>query len=555
MAGNADLYGLEGRPKLAVALLLGAQHAIVALVFLVYPLAAAQQIGLDALATSRFLTACILGIGAATCLHAFRRPIGSGSLAIEIPTPVFLPAAVFAGGMGGLQALAAVSLLCGAVEIAFASSLTRVRRYFPAEVCGIAVMMLGVSIIKPAMLNAVGADFTGGGISGSALVAAATTLTTIVAISMLGSPRWRLMAIAVGLVVGVITAWGTGNLDSATLSRISSSSWVAWPAAEFRFPRIEWSLLPLALVMALVVSIDNVGMLIGIQRQIDPEWRRINSAHASAGVKVSGVGDIVAGLFGGMPTGISSANVALAHATGAIARVLSLFCGLILLLSSFSPRLIAALSLVPRPVVGAIMVYSAVYMVVSGMTLIHDRLLSERRIFVVGFSLVLGLTSALLPAIYRDVPALVHPILVSPLAVSTLIAVVLTRVLSIGLVKKCTLDVQLSETVNESLQEYEINRAIRGPFEALGAAVGAAREFIDRGIDVTSEYLAALRKENVIRSGVHVTAQLEEDRLSVSMTYSGDAPRGDYSRVARHMSRLSVTERDGEVIFSLAFEE
>jgi xanthine/uracil permease len=555
MAGNEDLYGLEDRPKLAAALILGAQHAVVALVFLVYPLAAAQQIGLDALAASRFLTACILGMGAATCLHAFRRPIGSGSLAIEIPTPVFLPAAVFAGGMGGLQALAAVSLLCGAVELAFAWSLTRVRRYFPAEVCGIAVMMLGVSIIKPAMLNAVGADVTGGGMSGAALLAALTTLTTIVAISMLGSPRWRLMAIAVGLLVGVITAFCTGNLDSTMLSQVGASPWIAWPAVELRVPRVEWSLLPLALVMALVVSIDNVGMLIGIQRQIDPEWRRMESAHASAGVKVSGIGDIVAGLFGGMPTGISSANVALAHATGAIARVLSLFCGLMLLLSSFSPRLIAMLSLVPRPVVGAIMVYSAVYMVVAGMTLIHDRLLSERRIFVVGFSLVLGLTSALLPAIYRDVPLLLHPVLVSPLAVSTLVAVVLTRLLSIGLVKTCALSMQLSETANESLQEFEINRTIRGSFEVLGAAVGAAREFIDRGVDVSSEFLATLRKENVIRSDIRVIARLEEDRLSVSMAYAGDAPCGDYSRITRHMSRLSVAGRDGEMLVSLIFEE
>jgi hypothetical protein len=518
-----SLYGLEDKVPPAHGLLLAAQHAILALVFLVYPLAAAQQIGLSADDTARFLTGCVLAIGLSTCLHYFRPTIGSGSLAVEIPTPIFLPTAVLVGGVGGLATLAGMSIISGLVECIFARALHYLRALFPAEVCGVAVMMLGISVVRPGVLNALGVTPTAMGVHLAPLIVASITVATIAVISIFGSGRVKLMALGVGLLVGIFLSSVLGLLDLAQLRELSDASWLGWPRIHFGVPSFSLSLVPLCIVMGLVLSVDNIGMLVGIQRQIDPNWNKIDVRQTCGGIQVSGIGDLIAGIFGGMPTGISSAHVSLAHATGAIARRISLLTGLLLILAAFAPKVVVALSLVPRPVVGAVMVYAAAYMLVSGMTLILGRMLNERRIFVIGFSVVMGLMPALVPGIYIQVPDLLRPILESPLAVGTFVAIVLTQVFRIGAAQRASLSVELLMTDNEGLREYHINKTIRQTLDSVGTAVGASRAAIDRAIDVTSELMAVLATLRCFNGSVNLLAAFEDTRLKIELAYSGNA--------------------------------
>ena len=263
--------------------------------------------------------------------------------------------------------------------------------------------------------------------------------------------------------------------------------------------------------MGLVQSVDNLGMLVGIQRQVDPLWHKLDLRQASGGIQVSGAGDLVAGLFGGMPTGISSANVGLAHATGAVCRVVALVTGLMLLAVPFVPKIIIALSLVPQPVVGAIVVYAAVYMVVSGMSLILNRVLNDRRIFIIGFSVVLGLTSALLPGVYANAPELLRPLLESPLTVSTVVAILLTQLLRLGAAVRTSFELELGDTRNESVQEMEVNRTLRKSLESIAAEVGAARPFVDR----------AMRFADCVEGSIWLHARIEDSRLEITLKYTG----------------------------------
>ena len=338
-------------------------------------------------------------------------------------------------------------------------------------------------------------------------------------------------------------------------------------------PHLEWSMVPLGIVMALVLSVDNIGMLVGIQRQVDPTWHKIDLRQASGGIQVSGIGDLLAGVFGGIPTGISSANVGLAHATGAVSRVVSLAVGASLLAAAFAPKIILALSLVPRPVVGAIMVYAAIYMVVSGMSLILNRILNERRIFVIGFSIVLGLSSALLPGVYDEVPVILRPILESALAVSTLSAMLLTQLFRVGAALKTSFKLELSETRNESLQEMEVNQSLRRVLVSLGADVGADKALIDRAIDITAELVAAMRIVGCVEGAVQFSARLEDARVEISLRYDGLAvpvtepleesssqavipgsPLGHVLRLTRHVDRLAMSSHGAQQTLVLSYQ-
>src|SRR3546814_11274984 len=65
-------------------------------------------------------------------------------------------------------------------------------------------------------------------------------------------------------------------------------------------------------------------------------------------------------------------------------------------------RLLAA---VPLEVAGGVLMFSACFIVVSGVQVVMTRMLDARRTIVVGLSLVLGLTYDLFPGLYAELPA------------------------------------------------------------------------------------------------------------------------------------------------------
>ena len=304
--------------------LVSAQHAVLILAFLVYPLAAAQQLGLSAVDKAQFISACLLSVGIATLIHYFPRPWGSGVLAVEVPTPIFLPASVLIGQSGGLGAIAAMSLISGLVGLVFSRLLRFLRSLFPAEVCGVAVMLLGISLVRPGMMNAMGLDKLEHGINTIHLSISVITLLTIVGIAVFGQHRLRLLALACGLIAGLTVSVALGQVGPNEWNTMVETPWWGWPEIRLVTPAMSTDFIPLCIVMALVLCVDNIGMLVSIQRQGDPHWQHIDYRQASAGVSISSIGDVVAALFGGMPTGISSAKISLAHATGNLSRRVSL---------------------------------------------------------------------------------------------------------------------------------------------------------------------------------------------------------------------------------------
>ncbi len=548
------LYGVEDRPRLPHAIALSTQHALLALLFLVYPLAAAQQIGLSPGDTEKFLTAVILSIGGATMLHGLRAPVGSGALAVEIPTPAFLPTAVLAGSAGGLSMLAGMSLVSGVVEFFFAGALRRLRALFPAEVCGVAVVMLGMSLVRPGILNTLETVSGQSVVRAAPLAVAAVTLATITIIAIFATGRLKLLALGGGLLAGISLDWVLGT-DGDHWGALGMAHWVGVPSVELGTAGFSLELLPLCVVMALILGVDNVGMLIGIQREMNPAWTRIDMKQAGSGIRVSAFGDLLAGLFGGMPTGISSANISLAHATGAIARRIALLTGVLIIAAAFSPKAIKAVSLIPKPVVGAVMIYAAAYMLVSGMTLFLGRLLNERRMFVVGFSIVLGLGPVVVPGMFSEAPESLRPILESPLALGSFCAILLTQLLRFGAAAKAEIAIALPVSSNEMMQELVCNKAIRAGLVRLGASAGAARPAVYRAIDVTSECVGWLKVNGFIEGDVHLTASFADSQLDIMLAYDGrPAPELEIPAPMFQADSISMRSHGSRQHLTLGFE-
>src|SRR5690606_1401861 len=107
---------------------------------------------------------------------------------------------------------------------------------------------------------------------------------------------------------------------------------------------------------------------------------------------------------GSYPSAISSANIALSHISRSTSRWIGLLTAALLALAAFLPQVSLALTLIPTPIIGAVEVYAAAYLIVSGIELIASRAMDSRGIFMVGLSFVAGVGVMFLPGIAELAP-------------------------------------------------------------------------------------------------------------------------------------------------------
>lgn len=152
----------------------------------------------------------------------------------------------------------------------------------------------------------------------------------------------------------------------------------------------------------------------------------------SGGLLADGCGSVFSGLLGGMGISTSSSNVGVSVATGATSRQIAFAAGLIFVLFAFFPMLTGVYSIMPKPVMGAILVFVTCFMVMAGMQIIMSTKLDLRGTFVIGIALVFGLSVDILPELYTNIHPSLAPIFSSSLTLSTITAITLNKLLRIN---------------------------------------------------------------------------------------------------------------------------
>src|SRR3546814_12428263 len=137
-------------------------------------------------------------------------------------------------------------------------------------------------------------------------------------------------------------------------------------------------------------------------------------ASIRGGSVADSIGNISAGVLGGVGTAVGAGNIGLAAATGATSRTIGIAAGLMFITLAFIPNLTGAIALLQHPVMGAGLLYPSCFLVISGVTLIVSRLLASRRTFIVGLSLLAGIGVALFPLAFADAPICLAAILGNP---------------------------------------------------------------------------------------------------------------------------------------------
>jgi len=524
------IYGLNDRPPVCTLLALGVQHVFIAFTLLVIPVLIALEAGLAGLQAASVVSMSLIALGTVTLLQIGRfGPIGAGYLAPQITSVIYLPPALLAARSGGIGLVFGMTVLSGIFGLLLSQVIGRLRKLFPPEICGVVVLMIGLSIIRVALPKFFGIEKGDLAADRESLAVGLLTLGTMIGVTVVRIGHIRLYATIVGLLIGYVAAVVFGVIDTTFFEKLRNLPWLGMPAV----PSLDLSFSPVLVVPFLIATIASniklVGLITSAQKSNDRNWKRPDMGSIRGGIVADSVGNISSGLLGGVGTSVGAGNIGLAAATGATSRSIGLVVGLMFIVLAFIPKLTGAIALMPAPVMGAGLLYTSCFLVISGVELIVSRLLDSRRTFVVGLSVLAGVGLDVMPDAFANAPAWAATVLGSSLAFATTLAVVLNLLLGIGVSNKAKLVLQRDATPDDVLRFFDL----------WGGAWGARPDVMRRAGPATVE----LCEEIWSREGkvdVIIDIVFDEFHLSVDVSWAAQASDqngADIDRLIGHLRR------------------
>jgi NCS2 family nucleobase:cation symporter-2 len=456
----------------------------------------------------------MIASGIATILQSLANsPVGSGYFCPISGGPAYISASILAGRVGGLRSVFFMTMISGLFEALLARVVPRLRPLFPPEVTGLVVTMVGLELVALGCPRFVGFREGGVGPQGTATAVAAVTLAAMIGPTVWGKGTLKLYPVLIGLALGYLLAYFFGIFQTERLQAMLAAPMISLPRKAQTGWSFDLALLPAFLIASLASTLKSVGDLTLCQKINDADWKRTDMKSVSGGIFAGAIGTGLSGVLGGIGQSTFSSNVGLALATGATSRSIAIPSGILMILLAFLPKLAAFFAVMPDPVMGAILIYVACYMILAGIQVITSRMLDARRTFVVGIALIFGLSVDMVPGLYRDVPNLIQPLFSSSLSISTVLVVLLNLLFRMGITKRQLLE--LTPGVDGSQKIFEF-------METQGGVWGARREVIMRATAALNEFVESAAALGLVKGRVQAEVSFDEFNLDVDIRYDGE---------------------------------
>ncbi|MBP8305693.1 MAG: purine/pyrimidine permease [Burkholderiaceae bacterium] len=505
-------YWLDDIPPRGVVFLSALQHIGLACSLIAIPLAVAREAGLAPERTVNLVAISMLVLGITTILQTFKRgPVGSGMLAPSSFSGAYLAPSLVAAKLGGLPLVFGMTIIGGLFEALLSRGLRYLRPFLPPEIAGFVVMLVGVGVGVLGVRYVLGVDMPEPA-SHRELGVAMLTLGIMVGLNVWGRGMSRLFCALIGILCGYVAALLLGVLGTEDFSRVMA-------APGFRLPHVGdlgWSfdgslIVPFA-IGALAACLKTVGDLTICQRINDADWSRPDLRGISRGTLANAIGSTLAGVVGTTGLATSTSNIGLAGATGVTSRRVGQATGAILILLAFLPQFAELLSIMPRALMGAALMFVSAFILVNGLQIIASRLLDVRRTFVIGLSFVCAIAVDMSPVYFKTLPAVLQPLVSSSMVTGMVIAILLNLVFRIGTRQVQRLEIATGELDPRSLGEF---------MEACGASWGARRDVIERAKFNLQQSIETLASSGLASGPMLAEASFDDFTLSVRVSYEG----------------------------------
>jgi xanthine permease XanP len=507
------IYGVDDVPPRAVTMLLALQHVSVMSVGWIFVVVLVTAIGGTRAESGDVIRMSMIASGLATILQARTGGlVGSGYLCPFSCGPSYLAASILAGKAGGLPLIFGLTTISGIFEGFFSRLVKRLRPLLPPEVTGLIVAMVGIELIALGCTRFLGYTAPGTPLDPRVLAVALLTLAAMVAPTVFATGRLRLYPVILGALVGYGAALALGILTPGQLHGLLDGPIVSLPRRVPGGMAFDLALLGPFLIGSLSSALKSVGDLTLCQKVNDTGWKRTDMKSVSGGLLAGSIGSTLAGLLGGVGQSTFSSNIGLSIATGATSRAVALPAGLLLIALAFLPELAAIFAAMPQPVVGAMLVYVACFMILGGFQVVTSRMLDARRTFVVGIPFIFGLSVKIVPEAYQQLPSVLRPFFASSLSLATILVVLLNLVFRIGVRRKATLSLAPGADSHARISEF---------LDRQGGAWGMRPEVVVRANEALHELAVGIGRANV-SSVIAVEARFDEFNLDLDVTWEGE---------------------------------
>ena len=331
-----------------------------------------------------------------------------------------------------------MTMIAGLFECLFSRIVHKLKKLFPTEITGLVVLMVAVSLIPLGASKFVGIEYSGDAVNNNAVIISFATLITMAGINIWSKGKLKLYCVLIGLLVGYLLSYSMGVFSEPDFRHIAGSPWFAIPGQHIDYFKFSFdpSLILSFIIVALAASLKTFGNITTCQKINDPNWKEVDMKNISKGIFADGISVTLGGLLGGMAVDTSASNVGLSAATSATSRWIAFSAGIIFILLGFMPKLSAIFSVMPAPVMGAIVIFVTCFMVISGLQILLSSKMNIRKTFIIGISFVFGMSVIILPDLYSSLPTWLSPVFSSCLTLATILAIVLNQLFRIDLIKK-----------------------------------------------------------------------------------------------------------------------
>jgi NCS2 family nucleobase:cation symporter-2 len=439
--------------------------------------------------------------------------VGSGYFCPLVNGPAFLSASLLAAKTGGLSLVFGMTAVGGVFEAVFSRVAARMRAFFPAEVTGTVVTMVGIEVIGLSVPKFLGVDKTHPDPELKSILVAGFTFLAMAGFTVWGRGKLRLFAVLWGMLLGYLAAALAGLLSLEHARQIGQAPLFTFP--HFCQAGLSFKLVLLVpfLAAALSSALKTMGDLTTCQKINDADWKRPDMKSIGRGIAACAAGNLLSGCIGALGQSVSSSNIGLSIASGATARRIALANGGILIVLAFVPRLAEVFVVMPTPVMGASLIFAIGFMLVAGIQIIASRMLDARKTFVIGISLILGLSVEICPGLYAKTPAGLAPIFHSSLALCALSAILLNLLFRIGVARHKTIELQPGAAdVSDKIFEF---------MERQGGLWGARKEVVYDAMAAMNEFMEAAAAQELTAGPVALTVAFDEFNLDVAARYQG----------------------------------
>ena len=421
-------------PPLKRAIPLGLQHVLAMFVGnITVPIIIGGIIGVTPEEKIFLIQVAIFVAGVATLIQTLGLgPIGARLPIVQGTSFGFLPVSIPIAKTYGLGVLFGGALVGGIVQLGLGAILKKIRHWFPPIVTGVVVLVIGISLMKVALVYAGGGQWLMDNkpelfATGKQLFLAVTVLLVTLCVNQFAKGFTSMASILIGLAVGYLIAIPLGMVNFDTIAK---AGWFAIPTPlkfgiDFNFAAVVSMG-----IMALITTIESVGDISGIT--IGGAGREATDEELSGGIMADGLGTSIASLFGALPNTSYSQNVGVVAFTGVMSRHVVTIGAVFLVLAGLIPKLGAIVSAMPQAVLGGASIVMFGMIAAAGVKLLTQEELNRRNMLIVAISLTFGIGLPLAPKIVQYFPTQLAVVMSSGIVPAGVFALIMDRVLPRG---------------------------------------------------------------------------------------------------------------------------